>query len=154
MLHALAVVMLSLTSPAAPAVSPPVQAPAPPSAEQQVEQTERALIRAITDRDLAVYDRIVADDYVALTVEGTETTKPQAMEMYRSGARRYADLEIYDVRVRVYGDTAVLAARTRGYRLEKDQRVPNLVRYVRVYARRDGRWRAVMQMAATIPAGG
>ena len=135
----------------AQAVTPARSQAAGSSAAQEVERLERELIQAITARDLAVYDRIVADDYVALTVEGTETTKPEVMAAYKAGTRRYAALEIHDVKVRVFGDAAVLSARTTGFRVDKGEQVPNNVRYVRVYARRDGRWRAVMQMAAPIP---
>jgi ketosteroid isomerase-like protein len=149
----LALVMALCASGAVAARADSLQAPAGQSpGGQDVERTERELIRAITEHDLAAYDRIVADDYVALTVEGTETTKLQVMASYKAGTRRYAGLEIHDVKVRLYGDAAVLSARTTGFRVENGQQVPNLVRYIRVYARRDGRWRAVMQMAAPIPA--
>jgi uncharacterized protein (TIGR02246 family) len=135
---------------AAPQASPAPRSPAATGAAAEVEQVERDLIRAIVARDLEAYDRIVADDYVALTVEGTETAKRDVIASYKAGTRRYADLAIHDVKVRVFGDAAVLSARTTGFRVEAGQQVPNLVRYVRVYARRDGRWRAVMQMAAPI----
>lgn len=144
---------LALTSLASPVVpAPRGQVQGREAAAQAVERTERELIAAITARDLAAYDRIVADDYVALTVEGTETTKAEVMAGYKAGARRYVNLAIHDVKVRVFGDAAVISARTTGARVENGQEVPNNVRYVRVYALRDGRWRAVMQMAAPLPA--
>jgi ketosteroid isomerase-like protein len=133
----------------APGSPPKITAVA--AAAQEVERAEQELIRAITARDLSAYDRLVADDYVALTVEGKETTKPEVMASYQAGTRQYVDLEIHDVKVRVFGETAVLSARTTGFRVEGGQRVPNIVRYIRVYARRNGRWFAVMQMAAPIP---
>ena len=119
---------------------------------QHVERTERELIAAITARDLATYDRLVADDYVALTVEGTETTKQAMMAGYKAGTRRYSDLALHDVKVRVFSDdAAVVSARTTGSRIEGGKAVPNIVRYIRMYALREGRWRAVMQMAAPLP---
>jgi uncharacterized protein (TIGR02246 family) len=142
------IVMLLSAAPALAAAQTP--APQPPAA-QEIERVERELIRAITGRDLPAYDRLVADDYVALTVEGKETTKAEVMASYKAGTRQYAGLEIHDVKVRLFGDAAVLSARTTGFRVENGQQVPNIVRYVRVYARRDGQWRAVMQMAAPIP---
>ena len=117
----------------------------------EVERLERELVDAIARTDLAAYDRIVADDYVAFEASGKETGKAEILSSYRSGARRYTGLEIFDVRVRVFGDTAVVGARTKGFRREGDRDVPNRVRYIRVYARRDGRWRAVTQMSAPLP---
>jgi hypothetical protein len=73
------------------------------------------------------------------------------MASYRSGARRYKDFVISEVKAHLFGDTAVVAARTTGLRREGDRDVPNNVRYVRVYAKRQGEWRAVTQMATPIP---
>lgn len=120
-------------------------------AAREVERLERQLITAISNIDLAAYDRLVADDYVVVQASGVELTKAEVMDSYRSGARRYKDLRISEVKVHLYGDTAVLAARSSGFRREGDSEVPNNVRYVRVYTRRQGKWRAVAQMATPIP---
>jgi ketosteroid isomerase-like protein len=117
---------------------------------REVEQLERDLVAAIGRGDLATYDRIVADDYVAFLAEVGESSKEEILASYRSGARRYTGLEIFDVDSRVFGDTAVVSAKTKGLRREGDQDVPNLVRYIRVYARRERGWRAVAQMAAPL----
>jgi len=111
---------------------------------------ERELVAAIAGGDLSTYDRIVADDYVAFEASGKTTPKADIVASYKSGARRYTNLEIFDVEERLYGDAAVVSAKTKGLRREGDRDVPNRVRYVRVYARRDGRWRAVAQMASPI----
>jgi hypothetical protein len=55
------------------------------------------------------------------------------------------------VKVHLYGDAAVLSARSSGLRLEGGGEVPNNVRYIRIYASRQGKWRAVAQMATPIP---
>jgi ketosteroid isomerase-like protein len=131
-----------------------VLAPLPAAAEEparQVEQLERDLVSAIGRGDLQTYDRIVADDYVAFEASGKTTPKAEILASYRSGARKYTNLEIFDVQGRVFGDTAVVTAKTKGFRKEGNRDVPNRVRYIRVYARRGDRWRAVAQMAAPIP---
>jgi ketosteroid isomerase-like protein len=120
-------------------------------AGRQVEQLERDLIAAIGRGDLTTYDRIVADDYVAFEASGKTSPKAEILASYRSGARKYTDLTIFDVEGRVFGDTAVVTAKTKGFRREGDKDVPNRVRYIRVYAKRSGQWRAVAQMAAPIP---
>jgi ketosteroid isomerase-like protein len=124
--------------------------PAPADGPREVEALERELVAAIGSGDLATYDRIVADDYVAFEASGKTTPKKDIMESYRSGARHYTNLEIFDVEGRVFGDTAVVSAKTKGLRKEGDRDVANRVRYIRVFARRDGRWRAVAQMASRL----
>ena len=117
---------------------------------RDLEKRERDLVAAIGRGDLATYDRIVADDYVAFEASGKTSSKAEIMASYRSGSRKYTDLAIFDVEARIFGDTAVVTAKTRGFRKEGDRDVPNRVRYIRVYARRNGEWRAVAQMAAPL----
>jgi ketosteroid isomerase-like protein len=120
----------------------------PPGSVREVEALERQLVEAIGRKDLATYDRIVADDYVVVDASGKDITKAEVMASYRDGTRGYTGLEIFDVRTHVFGDTAVVSARTKGMRREEGRDVPNDNRYVRVYARRGGHWRAVTQMSA------
>jgi ketosteroid isomerase-like protein len=129
----------------------PCRAAPPREDSETVENLERELVRAIAHTDLQTYDRIVADDYVAFLPSGEVRTKAEIMTSYRTGARGYPGLAIYDVEARVYGDTAVVSARTRGSRRDGARQVANRVRYIRVFARRDGRWRAVAQMSAPLP---
>jgi ketosteroid isomerase-like protein len=128
----------------------PASAPAQEAAAE-VERLERELVTAIGRGDLATYDRIVADDYVAFDASGKTSPKAEILASYRSGARKYTDLTIFDVEARVFGDTAVVSAKTKGLRREGDRDIPNRVRYIRVYAKRNGKWRAVTQMAAVLP---
>jgi len=129
---------------------------APPSgrlgnAADDVVRLERELLRAIGSGDLAAYDRLVADDYVALRAAGDQT-KAQVVDGYRAGRLAFKGLDITNVETRVLGDTAVVWASTLGTRVEDGRELPNRVRYLRVWAKRDGTWRAVLQMALPLPA--
>ncbi|MFI4944762.1 MAG: alpha/beta fold hydrolase [Burkholderiales bacterium] len=119
-------------------------------AAEEVRRLERELVAAIGSRDLAAYDRLVDDAYVALRGTGDQT-KAQVMETYRAGRLAYRGLDIADVEVRLLGETAVVSARTLGTRVEQGRETPNRVRYLRVWAKRDGAWRAVLQMAVPLP---
>jgi len=124
------------------AANPPASASAP-----DAERLERELVAAISRTDLATYDRIVADDYAVIDASGKRITKAEVMASYRDGSRGYTNLEIFDVASSLHGDTAVVTARTKGMRRENGQDIVNDVRYMRVYARRNGRWQAVSQMS-------
>ena len=69
------------------------------------------------------------------------------MDGYRAGRLAYSGLDITDVEVLRPGETAVISARTLGSRVEAGRETPNRVRYLRVWSKRDGVWRAVLQMA-------
>ena len=124
---------------------------AAPPVSSELEAIERRLVAAIGERDLATYDTLVADDYVVIEAAGAVRTKAEVMASYRSGERGYRDLRIDEVGSRIFGDTAIVHARTFGRRIRDGKEEINRVRYVRVYARRAGRWQAVAQMAAPLP---
>jgi homoserine O-acetyltransferase len=122
----------------------------PGSAADDVVRLEHELVRAIGTGDLAAYDRLVADDYVAVRATGDQT-KAQVMDSYRAGRLSFRGLDITDVQTRVLGETAVVWASTLGTRVEDGRETQNRVRYLRVWAKRDGAWRAVLQMAVPLP---
>lgn len=121
---------------------------APDDAEtaREIERLEQQLVAAIEAKDLTTYQKLVAEDYVAVGAAG-EQTRAQAIEAYRSGALSLPGLKIGEVKVHVYGDTAMISARTFGDRVEGGKTVPNRVRYMRIWMKRQGQWRAVAQMA-------
>ena len=91
-------------------------ATAAPPVSSELEAIERRLTAAIGERDLATYDTLVADDYVVIEAAGAVRTKAEVMASYRSGERGYRDLRIDDVGSRIFGDTAIVHARTFGRR--------------------------------------
>ncbi len=127
------------------------QSAAARSSEQALADLERKLVAAIGARDLVTYNQLVADDYIVVNTDGTERTKADVIASYKGGTQGYRGLEISEVKAHVFGDTAIVHARTLGFRLDGGKETPNRVRYVRVFARRNGRWQAVMQMAQPLP---
>jgi len=125
----------------------------PGSEAEELTVLERRLVAAIGARDLKEYDALVAADYVVIEAAGTERTKAQVMESYRSGQRGYRDLKIDELEAHLFGDTAVVHARTSGVRQIDGKEEVNRVRYIRVWARRSGRWQAGAQMSTPLPAG-
>lgn len=122
------------------------RAPDDADTAREIERLEQQLITAIEAKDLTAYQRLVAEDYVAVGAAG-EQTRAQAIEAYRSGTLSLPGLKIGEIKVHVYGDTAMLSARTFGDRVEGGKTVPNRVRYMRIWMKRQGQWRAVAQMA-------
>ena len=80
-----------------------------------------------------------------------DQTKAQVVDGYRAGRLAFRGLDITDVQTSVLGETAVVWASTLGTRVEEGRETENRVRYLRVWAKRDGGWRAVLQMAVPLP---
>ncbi len=91
--------------------------------------------------------RTLAEDYVAITPLGQVTTKQDTVSARKSGQLRYDTIDVSDMVVRVYGDTAVVTARAdvKGHQLGEDFSGP--YRYTRVWVRRTGHWQAVSYQA-------
>ena len=114
---------------------------------REVVDMERQARDATLHRDAEFSQRTLADDYVAITPLGQVTTKQDTVSARRSGQLRYETVDVSDMVVRVYGDTAIVTARAdvKGRQLGEDFSGP--YRYTRVWVRRNGHWQAVSYQA-------
>ena len=114
---------------------------------REIVDMERQTKEATLHRDAEFPMRTLADDYVAITPLGQVTTKQEALSARRSGQLRYESMNITDMVVRLYGDTAVVTARAdvKGHKLGEDFSGP--YRYTRVWVRRNGHWQTVSYQA-------
>jgi len=121
------------------------------SAEQatirEIVEMERQAREASIRRDADFSQRTLAEDYVAITPLGQVTTKQDTLSARKSGQLRYDTINVSDMVVRVYGDTAVVTARAdvKGHQLGEDFSGP--YRYTRIWVRRTGHWLAVSYQA-------
>jgi len=114
---------------------------------REIVDMERQAREASIRRDADFSARTLADDYVAITPLGQVTTKQDTVSARKSGQLRYDTINVTDMVVRVYGDTAVVTARAdvKGHQLGEDFSGP--YRYTRVWVRRTGHWQAVSYQA-------
>jgi ketosteroid isomerase-like protein len=114
---------------------------------REIVDIERQAKEASLRRDPEFPQRMLADDYVAISPLGQITTKKDAISARRSGQLRYDNIDVSDMVVRLYGDTAIVTARAdvKGHQLGEDFSGP--YRYTRVWVRRSGRWQAVSYQA-------
>ena len=114
---------------------------------REVIEMERLSKEASLRRDPEFPLRALSEDYVAITPLGQVTTKQDTLAARKSGQLRYQTIDVSDMVVRVYGDTAVVTARAdvKGHQLGEDFSGP--YRYTRVWVRRSGHWQAVSYQA-------
>ncbi|HTS34833.1 MAG TPA: nuclear transport factor 2 family protein [Candidatus Solibacter sp.] len=114
---------------------------------REIVDMERQAREASLHRDPDFSARTLAEDYVAITPLGTITTKQDTVSARKSGQLRYDSINVSDMVVRLYGDTAVVTARAdvKGHQLGEDFSGP--YRYTRVWVRRNGHWQAVSYQA-------
>jgi ketosteroid isomerase-like protein len=114
---------------------------------RQIVDMERQAKEASLRRDAEFSLRTLAEDYVAITPLGQVTTKKETVSARRSGQLRYESMNVTDMVVRLYGDTAVVTGRAdvKGHQLGED--FSGLYRYTRVWVRRNGHWQTVSYQA-------
>ena len=124
----------------------PKPAPAKP-ADSSVEQTlmkiERDALAALLKKDIAAFGRVFADDAVVITPDGSQQTKAQLLADVKSGDLVVESSEISDMKVRAYGDTAVVTYVTTDKGKFKGQDISGRYRWTDVFVRRGGTWQIV-----------
>lgn len=117
---------------------------------KEIETLEMQWRQAQLSNDVTVMDRLLADDYIGISASGTIETKAEALALRRAGALHITGLDLNDLKVRIYGDTAVVTSRAdlQGTNGERD--ISGHYRYTRVYNRRFGQWKIVSFEASHI----
>jgi hypothetical protein len=113
------------------------------SVEQVIRQLDHERIQAQIGADAVALDRIYANDFIGIGPSGTVRTKPQVISDFTSGDLKFQSITTDDVRVRVYGNTAVETGRSTMIGQDRAKAVPRDNRFTRVWIKQVGRWRLV-----------
>lgn len=120
---------------------------------KQIEGLESEWRQALIQNNVAAFDRLLADDYLGITPNGMLETKADALAVQRSGSVKISQLDPSQMKVRVYGDTAVVTSRASVTGTNGDRDISGEYRYTRVYNRRAGEWKIVSFEANRISPG-
>ena len=113
------------------------------SVEQAIQQQDQERIRAQIAADTVALRRIYADDFLGIGPTGVVRNKAEVIADFTSHALTYQSITTADVRVRVYGNTAVETGRSTMIGQDRNKAVPRDNRFTRVWVRKAGRWQLV-----------
>jgi ketosteroid isomerase-like protein len=116
---------------------------APTSPEQAVRQQDQQRIHAQITADTLALRRIYADDFLGIGPTGVVRNKADVIADFTSHALTYQSITTAEVRVRVYGNTAVETGRSTMVGQDRGKTVPRENRFTRVWVRTAGRWQLV-----------
>jgi len=140
----------------APSAGASLQTPGMPRAQRhesrhEIDQFEETWRDAILHRNAAAMDGLLADDYIAITANGTLQSKDQTLANLRAGTVRFTSIEFSDRKVRFYGQTALVTSRAEVKGSNPDGDFSGSYRYTRVYVRNaQGKWKIVSFEASRI----
>lgn len=117
---------------------------------KKIEALELEWRDAEVKNNVKVMEHLLADDYLGISANGTVETKAEAIDQRRAGTLRIQSLNLTDIKVRVYGDTAVVTSRAELVGANGQSNISGNYRYTRVYNKRFGQWKIVSFEASRI----
>jgi len=118
--------------------------------EQELIKLENEWADAWVKRDVAFFDRIMADDYTWTSPWGDVSTKAQDLALVKSGQDVVKSWVLADMKVRVYGDAAVVTGRDTVKETYKGADVSGQHRWTHTWVKRAGRWQCVAAHSSEI----
>ena len=113
-------------------------------AGQQVATLSKQHREAAVKGDTNTLESILADDWIGIDPNGGAEDKALAAKNLRDGTIDYEAIDpLEEVKVRVYGDAAVVTGRYQAKLTYKGQKIDSLVRTTEFYAKQGGTWRCV-----------
>jgi ketosteroid isomerase-like protein len=113
-------------------------------AEAELLRIEKQFAQAIVGNDVEGIARIVADEWIIIDPNGEIVDRTRFFEVIKSGALTHEMMESENFRVRVYGDSAVVAGLTHTKGKFMGQEFTTQERATDVFVKRDGRWQCVL----------
>jgi ketosteroid isomerase-like protein len=113
-------------------------------AEEELLKVEKEFAETIVSNDLESLRRLVADDWIIIDPNGEIVDRARFFEVIKSGSLTHDIMGSEDLRVRVYGDSAVVTAITRTKGKFMGQEFSTQERATDVFVKRDRRWRCVL----------
>ncbi len=114
---------------------------------EKVLQLEHTWSVAPLKGDLDTVASVVAEDWLAVGPTGETMTKRDLLEMLASHPGIFDSVSYNDVKVNVFGSTAVVTSAFHGV----GRGLTLAQRYARVYAKRDGEWQYVVTQIVPTP---
>ena len=113
------------------------------SVEQELMKLENQWNDASVKSDVAFLDRILAEDWTSTDADGVVGTKAQSLASLKSGEDVVTSAVADEMKVRVYGDAAVVTGRNTSKETLKGKDFIGQYRWTDTFIKRDGRWQCV-----------
>jgi len=111
--------------------------------EEELLKLENEFMRAVANNDADALDGLLADDWIIVDPDGSIIDKARFLGLIRSGALSHESMEATDLRVRPYGNTAVVTglATTKGKFMGQD--FASCERATDIFVKQPSRWQCV-----------
>ena len=118
--------------------------------EDQIKKLEHDWAQATIKEGAAAADRYEADDIISTDPTGRVTDKAQDKKDLSSGDLKFQSMELSDLKVRAYGNTAVAAGANTLKGTYKEQDISGTYRFTDTWVKRNGKWQAVASQGTKV----
>jgi len=131
--------------------APGVKADADPAAEAEIMKLETELTQLILQGNWDEYSSRLTEDYVRTYANGALQSKQQVLSEFRAPERKVLGLIPEDLKVRVYGDAAILTGHLTMLSRQNGRVTTSFFQFTKFFVKRDGRWlMAGMQLTTVL----
>lgn len=113
------------------------------SAEDEIKKLEMDRAAAVVKGDMAYVEKQTAEDYTFINMFGQTTDKKQLMDAMKSGDLKLSADDLSDIKVRVYGNTAVVTGKSTIKGTMHGQDASGQSLFTRVFVKKGGHWQTV-----------
>ena len=121
--------------------------------EKELARLSRRIDDAYVKADTTFLANVLADDWMRINSKGIVQEKDSLLKELKEGFTKFNAMDASEVKVRVYGDTAVVTGRyVAEYQFRGREGVTELDvgRFGRVFVRRDGKWQYVHSQSTLV----
>jgi len=111
--------------------------------EEELLKLENEFARAVASNNADGLDRLLADDWIIVEPDGSIIDKARFLEVIRSGALSHESMKSTDLKVRVYGNTAVVTGLTTSKGKFMGQDFISCERATDIFVKQADRWQCV-----------
>jgi ketosteroid isomerase-like protein len=111
--------------------------------EEELLKLEKEFAQAVASNNADALDRLLADDWIIVEPDGGLIDKARFLGVIRSGALSHESMESTDLKVRVYGNTAVVTGLTTSKGKFMGQDFISCERATDIFVNQANRWQCV-----------
>ena len=113
------------------------------NAEEQIKALHEQGRQAALKGDSSFAEKYLADDYIGVGGDGQMRTKADVMQMFKSASLKYESINQRVLKIRTYGDTAVVNTEAAVKLRLNGKPTSGDFRAIFVWVKQKGKWREV-----------
>jgi len=122
------------------------------NAKHEIETMEEQWRTAQIAADVPGMDRLLADDFVGISMTGQANNKPQQLDRYRKRTLVITSIDLEEQKIKLLGSVAIVTSLARVEGTNEGEPIKGVYRYTRVYQRLpSGVWKTTNFEATRVP---